>query len=123
MSKTLLPDISDRASQIGVMNSPIEYQRSLKRAKETTAHRRLCVTKGGKISVVPKRAQIGDSVAVFEGSNIHFILRRVKHPSEETFVEESGKYRLVGPAYFHMPEGSGMSSATAAAASQTFMIV
>jgi hypothetical protein len=110
--RTQLSNLSEGISQISVRKSPNEYHSFLKRAMNTTGHRRLCVTKGGHIGTVPKRSKVGDSVAIFEGSNVHFILRRVKDLPDEQPSEGNEKYRLVGPAYFHMPESDGGSLAT-----------
>jgi hypothetical protein len=117
--KDQLSAAEEGITQVTQRKSPAEYQRFLKRAIETTAHRRLCVTKGGRIGMAPKRSKVGDSVAVFEGCDIHFVLRRVENPSgknpngkeeEEEEVNGQAIYRLVGPAFFHMPESETRST-------------
>ncbi|KAI0868329.1 HET-domain-containing protein [Hypoxylon argillaceum] len=115
--KDQLSNAEEGVTQVTQRESPAEYQAFLKRAIETTAHCRLCITKGGRIGMAPKRSKVGDKVAVFEGCDIHFVLRRVESlpgsNSNEGEVEENGEmtYRLVGPAFFHMPE-TGSSGAT-----------
>ncbi|KAI1748596.1 HET-domain-containing protein [Xylaria castorea] len=123
LSKVRLSDSSEDAYKMLLANSPAEYYSFLRRAMDTTAHRRFCVTEGGHVGLGPKRTRAGDSVAVFEGSNVHFVLRRVTthRPAEgDVGEEEKGKYRLVGPAYFYTPESEGKPSA---AVGQDIMIV
>lgn len=105
--RTQLSDLSEGVTQLTSMKSPNEYQAFLKRAMNTTGERRLCVTRTGRIGVVPKRTRVGDSVAVFEGCDIHFVLRRVRG----LLGVPEGRYRVVGPAYLNVQESEGGSEA------------
>ncbi|KAI1125119.1 HET-domain-containing protein [Nemania abortiva] len=108
--KGQISNAEEGVAQITERKSAAEYQAFMKKALATTSHRRLCVTKGGRIGMAPKRAKVGDCVAVFEGCDIHFVLRRVgnslgKSPNEgEEGGNDKATYKLVGPAYFYMPD-------------------
>lgn len=55
-----------------------------------------CITEKGFFGLVPGKVEIGDEVAVFNGGNVPFILRRFELGNEQELV-----YRLVGDGYFH----------------------
>lgn len=55
-----------------------------------------CTTEKGFFGLVPGKVEIGDEVAVFNGGNVPFILRRSESGNEQESV-----YRLVGDGYFH----------------------
>jgi hypothetical protein len=52
--RTQLSDLSEGVTQLTSMKSPNEYQAFLKRAMNTTGHRRLCVTQTGRIGSCPR---------------------------------------------------------------------
>ncbi|KAI0407241.1 HET-domain-containing protein [Xylaria palmicola] len=105
--KTQLSNLEDGVAQITQNKWPAEYQAFVKKAMATTSNRLLCVTKGESIGIVPRRTKINDTVAMFEGCDIHFILRRVQDLVGKDSEEPGGQssvtatYRLVGPAFFH----------------------
>ncbi|KAI0468342.1 HET-domain-containing protein [Xylaria cf. heliscus] len=103
--KTQLSDIEEGVTQITQRKWPVEYQTFLRKAMITTSHRLLCVTKGGCIGIVPRRTKINDTVVLFEGCDIHFVLRRI----EELTGNGMATYRLMGPAFFHIPESETKS--------------
>lgn len=115
--KTQFSDMEEGVTQITQRKWPVEYQTFLRKATTTTSHRLLCVTKGGSIGIAPKRTKTNDRVAKFEGCDIHFVLRPVEKPPGENPNEEGtgsgmAKYRLLGPAFFHMPESETRSPGT-----------
>ena len=55
-----------------------------------------CTTEKGFFGLVPGKVEIGDEVAVFNGENVPFTLRRFEPGNEQESV-----YRLVGDGYFH----------------------
>lgn len=55
-----------------------------------------CATEKGFFGLVPGKVEIGDEVAIFNGGNVPFILRRFESGNEQELV-----YRLVGDGYFH----------------------
>ncbi|KAI3339494.1 heterokaryon incompatibility protein-domain-containing protein [Ustulina deusta] len=106
-------------TQLIQFKSPVEFHAFQKRAIKNIHHRRLCVTKGERVGIASKRTKIGDKVAVFEGCDIHFVLRPVDGvPGEEAGGKgrQDGKatYRLVGPAFFNLPGSEAISSAEGA---------
>ncbi|KAI0966041.1 HET-domain-containing protein [Xylaria arbuscula] len=90
------------------MKSPAEFHAFQKTAIKHLHHRRLCVSKSKRVGIAPKRVKVGDKIAVFEGCDIHFVLRPVDSElgvGADGKGEEDGKptYRLVGPAFFNLP--------------------
>ncbi|KAI0444863.1 HET-domain-containing protein [Xylaria telfairii] len=116
--KAQFSDIEEGVTQITQRKWPVEYQTFLRKAMTTTSHRLLCVTKDGCIGIAPKRTKINDRVVKFEGCHIHFVLRPVESPPGEKSNEGVGpgsgmvKYRLMGPAFFHMPESETSAPGT-----------
>ncbi|KAI0467502.1 HET-domain-containing protein [Xylaria cf. heliscus] len=113
LGKVKFSDPSDGMYQVLVANSPEEYYSFLRRAMNSAAHRRFCVTEGGHIGLVPKRTKTGDRLALFEGSDIYFVLRRINTHTPEKNAGGEGernRYRHVGPAFFHIPNSDGRSS-------------
>ncbi|KAL9614603.1 MAG: hypothetical protein Q9167_000891 [Letrouitia subvulpina] len=55
-----------------------------------------CTTEKGFFGLVPGKVEIGDEVAIFNGGNVPFILRRFEPGNERELV-----YRLVGDGYLH----------------------
>ncbi|KAI1108073.1 HET-domain-containing protein [Nemania sp. NC0429] len=117
MLQSQLSDLEDGMAHLTQHKWRVEYQTFLRRAMATTSHRVLCVTKAGYIGIAPKRTRRGDTVALFEGCDIHFVLRRVEGgPRGINPGEEGGDgggtatYRLMGPAFFHVPESGGARS-------------
>ncbi|KAI0803403.1 HET-domain-containing protein [Xylaria sp. FL0064] len=101
------------------MKSPGEFQAFQKTAMKNIHHRRMCVTKGERVGLAPKRVKVGDKVVMFEECDIHFVLRPVAGVEGEEIGEETGgksrtdaeaTYRLVGPAFFNFPSGEGAAS-------------
>ena len=60
----------------------------------SSGERRFCVTKEGRMGLVPKGCEIGDLVCIFTGSRVPFLLR------QETETKSSS-YELVGSCYIH----------------------
>ncbi|KAI0108587.1 HET-domain-containing protein, partial [Nemania sp. FL0031] len=106
--KDQISNAEEGVTQISQRKYPIGYQTFMKKALANTSHRRLCVTKGERVGMAPKRAKVGDRVAVFEGCDIHFVLRRVENSPREGPDDEEGNknliYKLVGPAFFYTPD-------------------
>ncbi|KAF2970645.1 hypothetical protein GQX73_g2948 [Xylaria multiplex] len=115
-----LSNTEEGVAQITQRKRPLEYQTFLRTAMTTTSHRLLCITKGESIGIAPKRTKVGDRVVLFEGCDIHFVLRRVENPpgknSDEGEKTSDGKetYRLIGPAFFHISESELTSTGGAA---------
>ncbi|KAI0538038.1 HET-domain-containing protein [Xylaria digitata] len=115
-----LSNTEEGVAQITQRKRPVEYQTFLRTAMTTTSRRLLCITKGECIGIAPKRTKVGDRVVLSEGCDIHFVLRRVENPSGENSDEgeetSDGKetYRLIGPAFFHIPEREAASTGGAA---------
>ncbi|KAI1201375.1 HET-domain-containing protein [Nemania serpens] len=113
-----LSETEEGVAQITQNKSRVEYQTFLRRAMTTTSHRVLCVTKAGYIGIAPKRTKADDKVALFAGCDIHFVLRRVENPPGINPGEGEGEggggematYKLMGPAFFHVPESDTKSS-------------
>jgi hypothetical protein len=62
---------------------------------------RFVVMKRGYVGVVPNLAKLGDTVAIFKGGQIPFVL--------QTSVERPGAFRLVGGCYVHgVMNGEGL---------------
>lgn len=69
--------------------------------------RRLCVTDGGRLGLVPFRAEVGDKVFVMRGGGVPMILRKSDKP-----VGGGGAYELVGDAYVRgVMYGEGLADA------------
>ena len=60
------------------------------------SQRCFCTTEKGFFGLVPGKVEVGDEVAVLNGGNVPFILRRFESVNEQELV-----YRLVGDGYFH----------------------
>ena len=58
--------------------------------------RYFCTTEKGFFRLVPGKVEVGDEVAILNGANIPFLLRRFESRNEQELV-----YRLVGDGYFH----------------------
>ncbi|KAI0146898.1 HET-domain-containing protein [Xylariaceae sp. FL1272] len=111
--RSQLADLSsepeDDATHLLQAKSPVEFQKFQQAAMKHIHHRRLCVTAGERVGVAPKRVKAGDKVVLFEACDLHFVLRPVDHVGGHLTLEKEGEgtglmYRLVGPAYFHMPD-------------------
>ncbi|OWP05700.1 hypothetical protein B2J93_1749 [Marssonina coronariae] len=64
---------------------------------------RLCVTSSGLVGLVPMNTQVGDTICLFNGGAMPFIIR----PSSEM----EGAFRLIGGCYIHgMMEGEALRS-------------
>ncbi|KAF7185369.1 Heterokaryon incompatibility protein 6, OR allele [Pseudocercospora fuligena] len=57
------------------------------------AWRRLCITTRGHLATAPRHSRPDDIVAIIDGSQVPFWIRRVN--------EEPLRYELIGPAYVH----------------------
>jgi hypothetical protein len=63
---------------------------------------RFVITKRGYVGVVPNMTQIGDTVAIFDGGQVPFIVQKS--------VTSPGAFRLVGECYIHgIMSGEGLS--------------
>ncbi|KAI1290671.1 heterokaryon incompatibility protein-domain-containing protein [Xylaria venustula] len=74
----------------------------LSRVFEKTGNRRLCITKSGRIGIVPNTTLTGDYIALFDGSDNPFILRCVDGDGklESPRVATLGDcYNLIGAGY------------------------
>ena len=60
----------------------------------SSGERRFCVTKEGRMGLVPKSCEIGDLVCIFTGSRMPFLLR-------QEMETKSSSYELVGSCYIH----------------------
>ncbi|KAJ9142873.1 Heterokaryon incompatibility protein 6, OR allele [Coniochaeta hoffmannii] len=120
--QTQLANLTEGVTQLVGHDKPNEYHAFLRRAMSTTAHRRLCVTRDGRIGVAPQGTKVGDCVVLFEGCGIHFVVRRVRGTEKKKGTmtdrllrrikgkelrEGEGRYRLVGPAYFSEAQRNG----------------
>jgi hypothetical protein len=66
--------------------------------------RRFAVTEKGYFALVPRGAQLGDEVAVFDRACVPFVIRR------KQVGGDGGKFELLGEAYVHgIMEGEVMS--------------
>ncbi|KAI0965059.1 heterokaryon incompatibility protein-domain-containing protein [Xylaria arbuscula] len=75
----------------------------LSRVFEKTGNRRLCITKNGRIGIVPNTTLTGDHIALFDGCDNPFILHRVGDDGklESPRVDTLGHhYSLIGASYF-----------------------
>ncbi|KAI0198107.1 HET-domain-containing protein [Astrocystis sublimbata] len=100
----------DNTTQVIQVESPAQYHAFQKAAMKNIHHRRLCVTKGERVGVAPKRVKVGDKVVVFEGCDIQYVLRPFENkPGVEGGEDEEVTYRLVGPALFYS-SGDEMAS-------------
>ena len=64
----------------------------------TSANQRcFCTTEKGFFGLAPGKVEVGDEVAILNGGNVPFILRRFESGNEERELA----YRLVGDGYFH----------------------
>ncbi|KAI0428161.1 HET-domain-containing protein [Xylaria sp. FL1042] len=117
---SLSADTEEDTTRLIQMKSPAEFHAFQKTAMKHIHHRRLCVTKGERVGIAPKRAKVGDKVVVFEGCDIHFVLRPVGGVEGEEAggegeqgvkEEQDGRttYRLVGPAFFNFPRSEAMA--------------
>lgn len=70
-----------------------EYRQEWFRVPLPAFGRRLCVTEGGYIGLVPAGAKQGQSIAVLAGCSTPYVLE------ESSSIE--GKYQLVGECYVH----------------------
>lgn len=83
------------------------YGGLVRRVRDVCAHRRLCVTGGGFLGVVPWGAEVGDEVVVLRGGGTGFVVRGLEGGGEkegDVQGKEKGRrgtYRLVGEAYVH----------------------
>jgi len=75
---------------------PEEDKEFMHKVFSNTAGRSFCVTKDeGRIGLVPVRAQVGDTLATFDGAPVPFVLREAT-----VSVAEIGKaYSVIGDAY------------------------
>ncbi|KAI0182730.1 heterokaryon incompatibility protein-domain-containing protein [Xylaria flabelliformis] len=74
----------------------------LSRVFEKTGNRRLCITKTGRIGIVPNTTVAGDHIALFDGCDNPFVLRRVinEEELESPRLNTSGDYHsLIGASY------------------------
>lgn len=55
------------------------------------ASRRFCITREGRMGQVPREAEIGDLVCIFEGGRVPFVLR----------ARGEGAFSLIGESYVH----------------------
>ncbi|KAI1338503.1 heterokaryon incompatibility protein-domain-containing protein [Xylariaceae sp. FL0016] len=78
-----------------------EIRLFLDRASKIAGGRRLCVTKTGRIGIVPGNSAGGDRVAFFDGCNNPFILRAAGdgYQGRSAFGATENTYRLVGSGY------------------------
>ena len=78
-------------------------------AGATAANQRcFCTTEKGFFGLVPGKVEVGDEVAILNGGNVPFILRRFESGNEQELV-----YRLVGDGYFHgLMHGEALSLGT-----------
>jgi hypothetical protein len=83
-------------------NSLREERASYMAALQETLHEwKFVITKRGYPGVVPKLTEVGDTVAIFTGGKVPFIVRKS--------VDRSGAFRLVGECYVHsMINGEGL---------------
>ena len=62
----------------------------MSRMREVIRYLRFCKTETGRLGQVPYGTEAGDVLAIFLGSEVPFVLRKV-----------GDAYRLLGPCYVH----------------------
>ena len=68
-------------------------------------HRCLCITRSGRLGLVPKTAQEGDEILVFPGARTPFVVRCSGNASED----EPESRRLIGDCYIRgLMHGEGL---------------
>lgn len=92
----------DEKSDLETIRTRAEEQEQqlvgLLRAGGLSANQRcFCTTEKGFFGLVPGKVEVGDEVAVFNGGNVPFILRRLEAGNEQ----QECQFRLVGDGYFH----------------------
>jgi hypothetical protein len=73
---------------------PAPFQPFVKAATRICLARKFCVTQKGYIGLIPAEAQAGDSMAVFRGEDVPFVVRRAGETGNEKWV-------LVGDAFVY----------------------
>ena len=73
-----------------------EQMAGLVRAGGPANQRCFCTTEKGFFGLVPGKVEVGDEVAIFNGGNVPFILRKLDSGDGQELA-----YRLVGDGYFH----------------------
>lgn len=64
--------------------------------------RKLCITRQGRLAIVPASAEVGDDICVFSGAPSPFVITRTCGGEEvngDGYDERSGTYQLIGPCY------------------------
>jgi hypothetical protein len=75
--------------------------------------RRFCLTKGGRMGIVPTGTQVGDVIAIFHGTTVPFVLRKVSG-SRSDVLSNDGMFVMVGESYIHgLMDGEGLRLAKA----------
>jgi hypothetical protein len=70
--------------------------------QETLSGGRFVTTKRGYVGVVPNMAQVSETVAIFKGGRVPFILQKI--------MGRPQAFRLVGECYIHgIMDGEGLS--------------
>ncbi|KAI0477424.1 heterokaryon incompatibility protein-domain-containing protein [Xylariaceae sp. FL0804] len=85
-----------------------EVRMFLRRVGEKTTDRHLCVSRAGRVGIVPRAAAVGDRIALFDGCDNAFVLRRAapgggaegRHGSAHGGSRREESYGLVGAGYF-----------------------
>jgi hypothetical protein len=82
-----------RAEEITTVLEMFQYKEG---TNESLVGRRFCITQSGHMGLVPGKTEVGDSVCVFTGNEVPFILR--KAPSVR---KRRQGFLLVGESYIH----------------------
>ncbi|KAE9364093.1 HET-domain-containing protein [Stipitochalara longipes BDJ] len=76
--------------------------------------RRFCITKDGRMGLIPSDSQVGDIIGIFQGATVPFILRKTQPVDEERseVVSNHESLILVGESYVHgLMSGEGLKLA------------
>ena len=84
-----------RISSDGSIGSVLSYGNSI---AEACSGRRFCITRRGQLGLVPPGARVGDEVAIFNGAQTPFLIRR---DTKRSGITGETAYELVGESYFH----------------------
>jgi hypothetical protein len=86
------PAVEDReGTDPGLKESSLNYHALV---QDSIKGWRFVITKNGHCGIVPRKASVGDSVAIFSGGCVPFLLQKGED-------DELQKFRLVGECYIH----------------------
>ncbi|KAK3385522.1 heterokaryon incompatibility protein-domain-containing protein [Podospora didyma] len=104
---TLRNERQSREGQMAMVpvDSPKELHMFMDKAFAKTGCLRFCATAGGCVGLVPEQAEVGDQLAVFDGSAAAFVLRESG--------DGDGTYQFVGSGYFQALGESGLTGSEA----------